>query len=62
MTGGSFSGLVNLDGSRVDFSGVKFSRETPFKITRKSRLILSKSQAGKSRYLHQDVSVKNTVW
>lgn len=62
ITGGTITGIVNLDNSRIDFAGVSFSKETPFKVKQKSRLILSVSKAGKNRYLHQDIQLENITF
>lgn len=62
MTGGSISGSVNLDKTRVDFAGVRFAQEVPLVVNRKSRLIFSVSRASKNRYMHIDLQLENTVY
>jgi hypothetical protein len=60
MTGGSIAGLVKLDQARIDFAGVNLSKEIPFTIIAKSRLVLSVSRAGNNRYLHNDLQLEST--
>lgn len=60
MTGGSIAGLVKLDQARIDFAGVRLTKEIPFKINTRSRLVLSVNRAGNNRYLHGDLQLENT--
>lgn len=62
MTGSAIDGLVNLDQARIDFAGVNLTKETPFKVGAKSRLVLSVSRAGNNRYLHSDLQLENTIY
>lgn len=60
MTGGAIEGLINLDNTRIDFAGVKLAKEIPFKVSTRSRMVLSVSRAGNKRYLHGDLQLENT--
>jgi hypothetical protein len=60
MTGGAVAGAVKLDKARIDFAGVDLLKETPFEISGPSRLVLSVNRAGKTKYLHGDLHLKNT--
>jgi pimeloyl-ACP methyl ester carboxylesterase len=60
MTGGAVAGTVKLDKARIDFAGVDLLKETPFEISGPSRLVLSVNRAGKTKYLHGDLHLKNT--
>lgn len=62
ITGGSISGLVAIDNSRIDFAGIKFGQDIPFNAIRKSRLILSVSKNENGRYLHKDIELENARW
>ncbi len=62
MTGGTINGLVKLNQARVDFAGINLIKATPFKISTRSRLVLSVSRASNSRYLHSDLQLENTVY
>lgn len=62
MTGSTIDGLVYLDQARIDFAGVNLTKETPFKISTRSRLVLSVSRAGNNRYLHSDLQLENTAY
>lgn len=61
MTGSTVNGLVNLDQARIDFAGVRLTKDTPFKVNTRSRLVLSVSRAGETRYLHSDLQLENTT-
>lgn len=62
MTGSTINGLVSLDQARIDFAGVKLTKDTPFKVNTRSRLVLSVSRAGETRYLHSDLQLENTTY
>ena len=62
MTGGTISGLVKLDQARIDFAGVNLTKEIPFNVSARSRLVLSVSRAGNNRYLHSDLQLENTAY
>jgi pimeloyl-ACP methyl ester carboxylesterase len=62
MTGGTIEGVVNLDNARIDFAGVNLTKEIPFNVSAKSRLVMSVSRAGKKRYLHSDLQVENATY
>jgi pimeloyl-ACP methyl ester carboxylesterase len=62
MTGSGINGLVNLDQARIDFAGVKLTKDTPFNVNTRSRLVLSVSRAGDKRYLHSDLQLENTAY
>ncbi|MEN0039483.1 MAG: alpha/beta hydrolase [Cellvibrio sp.] len=61
-TGGSISGLVTVDNSRIDFAGIQFTQNISFNATKKSRLILSVSKTSNGRYLHKDIELENARW
>jgi len=61
MTGSTIDGLVTLDQARIDFAGINLSKEIPFKVSAKSRLVLSVSRAGNNRYLHSDLQLEHTT-
>jgi pimeloyl-ACP methyl ester carboxylesterase len=62
MTGSTIDGLVNLDQARIDFAGVRLAKEIPFKVSTRSRMVLSVSRAGNNRYLHSDLQLDNTAY
>lgn len=62
MTGGTIDGLVSLDQARIDFAGVTLAKEIPFNVNAQSRLVMSVSRAGNSRYLHSDLQLENTAY
>ena len=61
MTGSSVNGIALLNAARVDMAGVTFTHDKPFKVTAKSRLVLSVNRAG-NRYLHSDIQLENTLY
>lgn len=62
MTGGTIEGVVNLDQARIDFAGTTLTKEIPFNVGAQSRLVLSVSRAGNTRYLHSDLQLENTAY
>lgn len=55
------AGFLDKVGAIVDFAGVRLTKDTPFKVNARSRLVLSVSRAGETRYLHSDRQLENTV-
>lgn len=62
MTGSTIDGLVALDQARIDFAGVRFAKDVPFKVGARSRLVLSVNRTGNNRYLHSDMQLENTTY
>jgi hypothetical protein len=60
MTAGTVHGLVEVNSSRLDFAGVELVQNVPFIIGGESRLVISVSRAGNSRYLHSDQVLSET--
>lgn len=61
MTASSVAGVIDLNGSRIDFAGVQLQKEKPFIIKQSSRLVLSVNQANEKLFLHKDVTVENGI-
>jgi len=60
MTAGTVHGLIEVNGSRLDFAGVELLQDVPFIVGDESRLVISVSRAGSQRYLHLDRTLTGT--
>jgi pimeloyl-ACP methyl ester carboxylesterase len=64
-TNSTVAGKIKTGLSRMDFAGVQFQSATPFKITDKSRIILSVCRyqlAGGVGYLHADLTMESSAY
>jgi hypothetical protein len=61
-TAGTFTNPLHISDSRVDIAGAYFGAENPFMVETESRIIISVSQAGATRFIHTDVKSEYTAW